>query len=195
MAACSGTSFSTQTTAVNTGSLAPNSRTRGVTTPDVVFFKHVGGVLHWDVITPGSDILLAASTDAVGGLLNLSHVCDGGGGGGGGGTSSVTTTVHPWCDRQRHADGRRRQSQPRGSREQRARLGAVTFVGVNARRFLRAAPGLRVLPQQHVCRPGNPADQWASTSVARVRRRARPGARRRAAGCRRVFVPRCLDQR
>jgi hypothetical protein len=83
-----------QTTAVNTGSLRAEFQNAGVTTPDIVYSKHVGGVLHWDVITPSSDVLLAASTDASGALLNLSHVCDGSGGGSGGGTSSVSTTVH-----------------------------------------------------------------------------------------------------
>ncbi len=83
-----------QTSAVNSGSLRAEFQNAGVTTPDVVYSKHVGGVLHWDVITPSSDVLLAASTDAVGGILNLSHVCDGNGGGGGGETSAISTTVH-----------------------------------------------------------------------------------------------------
>jgi hypothetical protein len=83
-----------QTTAVNTGSLRAEFQNAGVTTPDVLSLKHVGGVLHWDVITPSSDVLLNASTDAVGGLLNLSHVCDGGGGGSGGVSSDISTTVH-----------------------------------------------------------------------------------------------------
>jgi hypothetical protein len=83
-----------QTTAVNTGSLRAEFQSVGVTVPDIGYTKHVGGVLHWDVITPGSDVLLNASTDAVGGILNLSHVCDGSGGGGGGETSDISTTVH-----------------------------------------------------------------------------------------------------
>jgi hypothetical protein len=83
-----------QTTAVNAGTLRAEFQNAGVTTPDVVYSKHVGGVLHWDVITPSSDVLLAASTDAVGGILNLSHVCDGSGSGGGGETSTISTTVH-----------------------------------------------------------------------------------------------------
>jgi hypothetical protein len=40
--------------------------------------KCVGGVLHWNIITNGSDTLLAACTPAIGKLLNLSHVCGGG---------------------------------------------------------------------------------------------------------------------
>jgi hypothetical protein len=38
------------------------------------------GLVHWDVVTSGDDVLTAASTDAVGVQLNLSHICGGGGG-------------------------------------------------------------------------------------------------------------------
>jgi hypothetical protein len=82
-----------QTSALNTGSLRAEFANAGVTTPDVGYIKLSGGVVHWNVITPSSDILLNASTDAVGAILNLSHVC-GGGGGSGGQTSSISTTVH-----------------------------------------------------------------------------------------------------
>jgi hypothetical protein len=54
--------------------------------------KFVGGVIHWNVITPGNDVLVSACTDAIGKLLNLSHVC--GGGGNGGVTSEITTEIH-----------------------------------------------------------------------------------------------------
>jgi hypothetical protein len=54
--------------------------------------KCVGGVLHWNIITNGSDTLLAACTPAIGKLLNLSHVC--GGGGGGGATVDISTEIH-----------------------------------------------------------------------------------------------------
>jgi hypothetical protein len=81
-----------QTTALNTGALRAEFDSAGVTSPDVGYLKFVGGVVHWDVITPSSDTLLNASTDADGAILNLSHVC--GGGGSGGQTSSISTTVH-----------------------------------------------------------------------------------------------------
>ena len=42
--------------------------------------KCVGGVLHWNIITNGDDVLLGACTPAIGKLLNLSHVCHAGGG-------------------------------------------------------------------------------------------------------------------
>jgi hypothetical protein len=83
-----------QTTALNSGELRASFTNAGVTTPDVVYSKYVGGVVHWNVITPGSDTLLAASTTASGAILNLSHVCGDGGGGSGGETSSISTTVH-----------------------------------------------------------------------------------------------------
>ena len=54
--------------------------------------KVVGGVIHFNIITPTADVLLSACTDAVGASLNLSHVC--GGGGGGGNSSHIATVVH-----------------------------------------------------------------------------------------------------
>lgn len=47
----------------------------GLTSPDIDSYKSSGDVRHWNVITPGDDILKAASTDATGRQLNLSHVC------------------------------------------------------------------------------------------------------------------------
>jgi hypothetical protein len=82
-----------QTTAQNTAVLRAEFANAKVTVPDVVKAKYVGGVIHWNVITPSSDVLLNASTDAAGAILNLSHVC-GGDGGSGGQTSDISTTVH-----------------------------------------------------------------------------------------------------
>jgi hypothetical protein len=65
----------TQTTTLNGGLLRTEFDSAGVTDPDVAKTKFVGGVVHWNVVTPTSDTLLNASTDAVGGQLNLSHVC------------------------------------------------------------------------------------------------------------------------
>ena len=65
----------------------------GAGTVTVSSSKCVGGVLHWNIITPGDDTLLGACTPAVGKLLNLSHVC-GGGGGGGGATVDISTQIH-----------------------------------------------------------------------------------------------------
>jgi hypothetical protein len=48
--------------------------------------KKTGKTLHFDVVT-GADTLLAASTDAVGKLLNLSHICSGPT------TTTITTTT------------------------------------------------------------------------------------------------------
>jgi hypothetical protein len=79
-----------QTTDLSSGTLRAEFENAGVT--DVTYSKFVGGVVHWNVITPSSDTLLAASTDATGAILNLSHVC--GGGGSGGQTSDISTTVH-----------------------------------------------------------------------------------------------------
>ena len=84
----------TQTTAQNSGLLRASFTSAGVTSPDVHFYKAVGGVLQWDVVTPSADTLEGASTDALGSLLNLSHVCFGDGGGSGQETSSISTTVH-----------------------------------------------------------------------------------------------------
>ena len=46
--------------------------------------KKTGGTLHFDV-PAGDNTLLGATTDAVGRLLNLSHIC--------GGTTTTTTTT------------------------------------------------------------------------------------------------------
>ena len=81
----------TQTTAVNSGQLTATFQNAGPIT--VSYSKQSGGVLHWNIVTPGDDILLGAVTTADGDQLNLSHVC-GGGGGGGGATADVTTEVH-----------------------------------------------------------------------------------------------------
>jgi hypothetical protein len=83
-----------QTTAQNTAVLRAEFANAKVTVPDVAKAKYVGGVIHWNVITPSSDVLLHASTDAAGAILNLSHVCGGDGGGSGGQTSDISTTVH-----------------------------------------------------------------------------------------------------
>ena len=40
-------------------------------------YKKTGGTLHFAIITPTADWLTAASTDADGGNLNLSHICQG----------------------------------------------------------------------------------------------------------------------
>jgi hypothetical protein len=61
-------------TDADSGTLSATFDTAGaVSTPS---YKNTGGVLHFAVIT-GHDTLLGASTDAVGGLLNLSHICGG----------------------------------------------------------------------------------------------------------------------
>jgi len=53
--------------------------------------KCVGGVLHWNIITNGDDVLLAACTPAIGKLLNLSHVC---GSGAPPATVEISTEIH-----------------------------------------------------------------------------------------------------
>ena len=53
--------------------------------------KCVGGVLHWNIITNGDDVLLAACTPAIGKLLNLSHVC---GSGAPPATVEISTQIH-----------------------------------------------------------------------------------------------------
>jgi hypothetical protein len=54
--------------------------------------KVSGTVIHWNVCTPGDDILQSACTNATGRILNLSHICGGGGGGAAG--STIVTEVH-----------------------------------------------------------------------------------------------------
>jgi hypothetical protein len=85
----------TSTEAENTGSLRAEFDSAGVTDPDVHRYKSSGGVLHWAVVTDTSDILLAASTDAVNNNLNLSHVCRGESQAA---SSEITTTVHLGAD-------------------------------------------------------------------------------------------------
>lgn len=77
-----------QTVDENTGQLEAVFQTAGQLAP-VVMTKHVGGVIHWDVVTNSDDILLDAWTDATSDApsqppdtkrqIRLSHVCGGGG--------------------------------------------------------------------------------------------------------------------
>ena len=62
-------------TAASSGTLTATFDTAGVVV--VGSTKKTGGTLHFDVVTAGADTLLGASTDAVGKLLNLSHICSG----------------------------------------------------------------------------------------------------------------------
>jgi hypothetical protein len=76
-----------QTTSEGSGQLVAVFQGAGQVGP-VDMTKHVGGVIHWDVITPTDDILLDAWTDATSGApsqppdtnrqIRLSHVCGGG---------------------------------------------------------------------------------------------------------------------
>jgi hypothetical protein len=77
-----------QTTVENSGELEALFQNALQVGP-VTMTKHVGGVIHWDVITSGDDVLLDAWTDAVSDApsqppdtnrrIRLSHVCGGGG--------------------------------------------------------------------------------------------------------------------
>jgi hypothetical protein len=77
-----------QTLAENSGQLEALFSTALQVGP-IDMTKHVGGVIHWDVITPGDDVLLDAWTDATSNApsqppdtnrrIRLSHVCGGGG--------------------------------------------------------------------------------------------------------------------
>jgi hypothetical protein len=92
-----------QTVAENGGRLEAFFQSAGQIGP-VAMTKHVGGVIHWDVITPTDDVLVDAWTEATSAApgqpsdadpprqIRLSHVC-----GGGGGTqfdASLATNVH-----------------------------------------------------------------------------------------------------
>jgi hypothetical protein len=92
-----------QTVAENGGRLEAFFQSAGQIGP-VSMTKHVGGVIHWDVITPTDDVLVDAWTEATSAApaqpsdadpprqIRLSHVC-----GGGGGTqfdASLATNVH-----------------------------------------------------------------------------------------------------
>jgi len=83
----------TQTTDENTGTLWADFEDANGDPHQVVehFTKHTGGVLHWDVITPSGWILIDATTDADGALLNLSHVCIGDHPGA---TAAIVTEIH-----------------------------------------------------------------------------------------------------
>lgn len=70
-------------TSATTGTLTVTFQNAG--TFSVPSTKKTGGTLHFDVIT-GEDTLLGASTDVVGKLLLLSHICSGG-------TTTTTTTT------------------------------------------------------------------------------------------------------
>jgi hypothetical protein len=77
-----------QTLDENTGQLEAVFQTAGQLGP-IAMTKHVGGVIHWDVITNSDDVLLDAWTDATSNSpsqppdtnhqIRLSHVCGGGG--------------------------------------------------------------------------------------------------------------------
>jgi hypothetical protein len=90
-----------QTVAENGGRLEAFFQSAGQIGP-VSMTKHVGGVIHWDVITPSDDVLVDAWTEATSDApsqppdtnrqIRLSHVC-----GGTGETqfdASLATTVH-----------------------------------------------------------------------------------------------------
>ena len=81
----------TQTTDPKTMTLNATFQSAGALTG--TFIKQSGGVLHWYIITPADDVLLSACTDALGKLLNLSHVCDGDDNGEPA-TSNITTEIH-----------------------------------------------------------------------------------------------------
>jgi Bacterial Ig-like domain (group 3) len=61
--------------AQTSGLLRADFDTAGLTVPDVPDTPHQSGTLHWFVITPSADTLLNASSNVLGGNLNLSHVC------------------------------------------------------------------------------------------------------------------------
>jgi hypothetical protein len=81
----------TQTSDPKTMTLNATFQSAGAITG--TFIKQSGGVLHWYIITPADDVLLSACTDALGKLLNLSHVCDGDDNGEPA-TSNITTEIH-----------------------------------------------------------------------------------------------------
>jgi hypothetical protein len=81
-----------------TGALDVTFATSG-TQNDVPYTKIAGKVIHWDVITPGDDVLVSAWTDALSTApptpdyaIRLSHVC--GGGGQSNFDASLATAVH-----------------------------------------------------------------------------------------------------
>jgi hypothetical protein len=67
--------FILTTPAQTSGLLRADFDTAGLTVPDVPDTPHASGTLHWFVITPSADTLLNASSNVLGGNLNLSHVC------------------------------------------------------------------------------------------------------------------------
>ena len=60
---------------INTGVLTTDFLTQNSGNPFDTNYEDQGNNLTWWVITDGNDTLQAAHTDAVGGNLNLSHVC------------------------------------------------------------------------------------------------------------------------